>query len=169
MPWRPMTPRDLGPVQRVADRVHVEHPEDPEVFAERLCLYRQGCHVLDEGGAILGYAIAHPWRLAEPPALNARLHALPVAATTYYVHDVALLPEGRGHGHAAEAARLLAAHARAQGFASMTLVAVNRSQPFWEKQGFREQAIPGLETKLLSYGSDAVLMMRGLTEAGDPP
>jgi GNAT superfamily N-acetyltransferase len=167
MPWRPMAPQDLGPVQRVAECVHVAHPEDPEVFAERLRLYRHGCHVLDQDGAILGYAIAHPWRFAEPPALNTRLDALPVAATTYYVHDVALLPEGRGRGHAAEAARRLAAHARAEDFATMTLVAVNRSRSFWEKLGFRGRAVPGLETKLQSYGPDAVLMVRHLTTAGD--
>jgi GNAT superfamily N-acetyltransferase len=167
MPWRPMTQRDLGPVQRVADHVHAAHPEDPEVFAERLRLYRHGCHVLDQDGAVLGYAIAHPWRFAEPPSLNTRLDALPVAATTYYVHDVALLPEGRGRGHATEAARRLAAHARAEDFATMTLVAVNRSGSFWEKLGFRKEAVPGLETKLQSYGPDAVLMVRDLTKSGD--
>jgi ribosomal protein S18 acetylase RimI-like enzyme len=165
MPWRPMTSQDLDDVQRVADEVHVDHPEDREVFEDRLHLYGHGCHVLAENGRILGYAIAHPWRFAEPPPLNARLREIPNDATTYYIHDVALLPNGRGRGHAATIGNLLAVNAQEAGFTTMSLVAVNGSQTFWERLGFRRQAVPGLATKLLSYGSDAALMVRDLTEA----
>jgi ribosomal protein S18 acetylase RimI-like enzyme len=165
MPWRPMTSRDLDEVQRVADEIHVDHPEDRDVFEERLHLYGRGCHVLAEDGRILGYAITHPWRFAGPPPLNARLGAIPGDATTYYIHDVALLPDGRGRGHAATIADLLAGRAQEEGFTSMSLVAVNGSQTFWGRLGFRRQAVPGLATKLLSYGSDAALMVRDLTEA----
>jgi ribosomal protein S18 acetylase RimI-like enzyme len=108
--------------------------------------------------------VSHPWRLAEPPPLNSKLGAIPPEATTYYVHDIALLPEARRKGHAAQAADLLAAHARSADFDTMSLVAVNNSQTFWERLGFRQQTIPGLETKLLSYGTDAMLMMRELTK-----
>jgi len=166
MPWRPMTSRDLDAVQTVADRVHRDHPEEREVFVERLRLYGQGCHVLAEDGEVLGYALTHPWRFAEPPPLNSRLGDIPRDAATYYVHDLALLPEGRGRGHAGVIARMLADHARAQGFGTLSLVAVNGSQTFWKRLGFREEAVPGLETKLLSYGSDAAFMVRDLTEAG---
>lgn len=167
MPWRPMTAQDLDRVQELADRIHLDHPEDPEVFAERLALYPQGCHVLEEDGRIVGYAIAHPWRFGEPPPLNSQLRAIPTDADTYYLHDVALLPRGRGKGLAAQGAELIAEHARAAGFANMSLVAVNNSQTFWKRLGFRVASVPGLDTKLLSYGSDAALMKRDLTEASD--
>lgn len=165
MPWRPMTSQDLDDVLKVADEVHVDHPEDREVLEERLHLHPGGCHVLDEDGRVVGYAITHPWRFAEPPPLNARLRAIPDDATTYYIHDVALLPAGRGRGHAARIGNLLADHAKAQGFVTLSLVAVNGSQTFWERLGFRAEAVPGLAAKLLSYGSDAVLMVRDLREA----
>lgn len=167
MPWRPMTSEDLRDALKVADEVHVDHPEDREIFEERLSLHPGGCHVLVEDGRVLGYAITHPWRFAEPPPLNTRLRAIPADANTYYVHDVALLPAGRGRGHAGRIGDLLAARAKADGFTTMSLVAVNGSQSFWERLGFRTEAVPGLATKLLSYGSDAVLMVRDLTEAGD--
>ncbi|WP_201863617.1 GNAT family N-acetyltransferase [Microvirga soli] len=160
MPWRPMIPEDLGQVQVLADAIHVGHPEDPEVLAERQSLYPQGCFMLVEDTRAIGYALTHPWRFAEPPRLNRLLGAIPSPAATYYIHDVALLPEARGKGYAAQITSLLVAHARKAGFDNLSLVAVNKSQIFWEKAGFRVIAVPGLDAKLASYGPDAALMVR---------
>ena len=160
MPWRPMTPQDLGNVQALADAIHVSHPEDPEVLAERQRLYPQGCFMLIEDGRAIGYALTHPWRFAEPPPLNRLLDATPSSATTYYIHDVALLPIARGKGYAAQLTDRLVTHAREAGFGNLSLVAVNKSQVFWEKAGFRVIAVPGLGAKLASYGPDAALMVR---------
>ncbi len=163
MPWRPMTPQDLGQVPDLADAIHLSHPEDPEVLAERQRLYPQGCFMLDENGHAIGYALTHPWRFAEPPPLNRLLGKIPSPATTYYIHDVALLPEARGKGYAAQIADRLATHAREAGFGNLSLVAVNKSQVFWEKAGFRVIAVPGLGAKLASYGPDATLMLCDVT------
>ena len=160
MPWRPMTPQDLGQVQALADAIHVSHPEDSEVLAERQRLYPQGCFMLIEDERAIGYALTHPWRLAEPPPLNKLLCAIPSPATTYYIHDVALLPAARGKGYAAQITDRLVAHAREAGFDNLSLVAVNKSQVFWEKAGFRVIAVPDLRPKLASYGPDAALMVR---------
>lgn len=162
MPWRSMTTDDLSQVHALADVIHVSHPEDFEVLAERQRLYPQGCLMLTEGEQAIGYTLTHPWRLGEPPPLNELLGELPAAPTTYYIHDVALLPVARGKGYAAQAANRLIAHARAAGFGNLSLVAVNRSQAFWEKVGFRVLTIAGLESKLASYGPDAVLMVHDL-------
>lgn len=157
-----MTPHDLDEVKVLADRIHLDHPEDREVLVERQALYPHGCHVLVEGDALIGYALTHPWRFGEPPPLNSLLGRIPGDATTYYIHDVALLSQARGKGYAAQAGALLATHARAIGFANISLVAVNRSQAFWEKLGFEVRTVPGLQTKLSSYGADAVMMVREL-------
>lgn len=158
-----MTPEDLAQVQVLADTIHVDHPEDPEVLAERRQLYPKGCLMLVEDGHAIGYALTHPWHLGEPPPLNEPLGRLPEAPTTYYIHDVALLPVARGKGHAVQAAIRLIEQARAAGFSNLSLVAVNGSQAFWERMGFRVLANPGLEAKLASYGPDAVLMVHDLT------
>ncbi|KFG66615.1 GNAT family N-acetyltransferase [Microvirga sp. BSC39] len=160
MAWRPMTPQDLTQVQALADAIHVSHPEDPEVLAERQRLYPKGCFMLVDDERAIGYALTHPWRFAEPPCLNRLLGAIPSPATTYYIHDVALLPAARGKGYAAQITSLLVGHARKAGFDNLSLVAVNKSQVFWEKAGFREVAVPGLGAKLASYGPDAALMVR---------
>ena len=44
------------------------------VFAERLRLWPAGCFVCaDGGGGIIGYAVSHPWRRDDAPALDALL------------------------------------------------------------------------------------------------
>lgn len=167
MSWRPMTPGDLPRVQALADAIHVDHPEDLAVLAERQRLYPPGCLMLTDGDEALGYALSHPWFLAEPPPLNQRLGRLPDAPTTYYVHDLALLPAARGRGFAAQAADRLAAHARAAGFDNLSLVAVSGSWLFWERAGFRVRPVgPGLEAKLAGYGAEAAFMVRALADAG---
>ena len=113
----------------------------------------------------MGYALTHPWRLGEPPPLNSRLGEISHEASTYYIHDVALLPEARRQGYALQIVEHEAEHAREAGFGNLSLVSVNRSQMVWERLGFRKTAVSGLDRKLSSYGSDAMLMVRDLTKA----
>jgi len=165
--WRPMTAADLPGVLAVADRVHPAFPEDEAVFADRLRLYPAGCLAFSSGEEILGYAVSHPWRAYDPPALNARLGELPHQPETYYVHDVALLPELRGSGAAALVVALLLARARKEAFTSASLVAVNGSAGFWERHGFRNVASQKvvnvtLARKLRGYDEAAVFMVRTL-------
>ena len=159
--WRPMRDTDLPQVNAVAAAVHPDYPEDAAVFAERLRLYPQGCHVLaDAAGTLEGYAISHPWSGDAPPALNTMLHALPAALTTFYIHDIALLPEARGHGAAAAIVEGLVAQARAAGFAQVALVAVNGTEAFWQRHGFSPAGGAALAAELASYGGGARFMTR---------
>ena len=80
---------------RNADRVHVDYPEDEAVVVERFRLYPAGCAVLDFEQNIAGYTLTHPWHYGAPPTLNTTLRALPRRSSTYYIHDLALLPETR--------------------------------------------------------------------------
>lgn len=160
-----MREADLPAVNRIAEAVHPGYPEDPAVFAERLALFPEGCRILaGRGGAVLGYAISHPWRAARPPALNTLLGAIPADAGTYYIHDVALLPEARGTGAAGRLMRDLRAVARRWpgGALGLSLVAVNGSEGFWRRQGLVAFEDPALAEKLRSYDAEA----RFMTEPG---
>ncbi|MDP3546126.1 MAG: GNAT family N-acetyltransferase [Phreatobacter sp.] len=170
--WRAMTAADLAAVSRIAAAVHPDFPEDDAVFAERRELCPNGCRVLvhgngghsdgDRGDGLAGYVLSHPWLSGSCPPLNAHLGALPVAADTFYIHDLALLPSARGSGAAGAIVDQLRATARDAGFAHLSLVAVNNSGGFWRRQGFEAVDGPGLAAKLLSYGEDARLMMHRL-------
>lgn len=160
--WRAVTSADLPAVMAVAAAVHPGYPEDEEVFAERLALYPAGCLCLADAQGVAGYALSHPWRLREVPALNTLLGAIPADAAAYYIHDLALLPRTRGAGAAADIVAHLAEHARASGLAIMALIAVNGSAGFWQRHGFRVTHDPSLDRKLASYDDAACYMTREL-------
>jgi ribosomal protein S18 acetylase RimI-like enzyme len=160
--WRAMTGYDLPAVQAIADVVHKDFYESPEVLAERQRLYQHGCYLLEIADRPVGYVLSHPWRYGQLPALNSLLDRLPADADTYYIHDLALMPVARRVGAASSIVRALAKHAGVRGFPTMTLVAVNGSQGFWEKHGFDAVDIPELYGKLLSYEAGARYMVRRL-------
>lgn len=156
--WRPMAARDLDRVMEIAAAVHPGFPERWAVMAERLALHPAGCLVLDRMGEGVGYLISHPWHAGEGVKLDTLLRALPQSPGTYYLHDLALMPAARGTGAGAAAVRVLVAHAAELGFATLSLVAVNGSAPFWKGQGFAVSHGPELGT----YGPDAAFMIRRL-------
>jgi ribosomal protein S18 acetylase RimI-like enzyme len=164
--WRAMTEDDLPRVNAIAAVVHPGYPEDAAIFEERLALYPAGCQVLvatrdvlvATGGALAGYIVSHPWRDREPPPLNSLLGALPAQPSTYYIHDIALLPEARGAGVARTIAAALIDHARQAALPAVSLVAVNRSQAFWRRMGFQRVDDERLAAKLASYDGEACLM-----------
>jgi ribosomal protein S18 acetylase RimI-like enzyme len=158
-----MAAADLDAVCAVARTAFPHHPEDREVFAERLALSPRGCFVLaarDEPAR--GYLIAYPWRVDETPALNTLIGRLPDDPDVLYLHDLALAPEARGAGHAARIVDQLAKQAAQAGWPAITLVAVNQAAPFWAGLGFQPRDTAPMTRKLASYGEDARYMVRQL-------
>jgi ribosomal protein S18 acetylase RimI-like enzyme len=157
-----MSEADIASVAGIADRVHLDYPEDAAVFAERQRLYPEGCRVLVLGGEVSAYIISHPWCYLEPPSLNTMLGKLPDAPTTYYIHDIALLPAARGSGAASVVIAEVLGHAASTGAANASLVAVGGTEGFWGRYGFRLLADPLLDKKLRSYDETARYMVRDL-------
>lgn len=161
--WRRMAPADLPAVMAIAAVVHPDYPEDEAVFAERLRLAPEGCHVLVAGDGVLqGYLVSHPWPANTVPALNSLLGRVPDDIANWYIHDLALLPAGRGSGAAGKVVAAIARRAAETGYTSLALVAVNDSTGFWGRQGFREVRDPALDRKLASYDEAARYMRRDM-------
>ncbi len=158
--WRPMRPDDLDAVERLGNAIHVEHPEAPEVFAERQNLCPDGCFVLAVPEGLTGYVISHPWSLGNPPKLNTLLGPLPARPDTWYIHDLALHDRARGTGAAPAIVTHLVTLAGAHRLPTMSLIAVGRSPGFWGRQGFAPTVLGG--DKLASYGPGATHMVRRL-------
>ncbi|HYD68432.1 GNAT family N-acetyltransferase [Azospirillum sp.] len=160
--WRPMTAADLDTVLRIAERVHVDYPESPAVFEERLSLYPAGCRVAEIGGDAVGYAVLHPGRLGAPPALDTLLGGLPDPADCLYLHDVALLTQARGHGLGEAVLAVAEDLARAGGWAWLALTSTPGALSYWERQGFVPWNGAGetLARKLASYGEGMAYRVR---------
>ena len=153
--WRPMTPKDIPEVYQISLRVHSLY-EDPEIFEERRALSK-GCYsyVLDE--KVVGYLISHPYRRDTYPPLNTLIGKIP-DPDTWYIHDLAILPEFRGRGMVRPVLAEVKALALAQGFHELSLVSVYGSEVFWTKMGFR------LATQA-NYGT---LMQQKINEPNEP-
>ncbi|AQS41013.1 MAG: Hypothetical protein BHV28_02910 [Candidatus Tokpelaia hoelldobleri] len=159
--WRPMQGDDLAAVSRIAAVCHPAFPESSRVLAEKQRLAPDFCLVLADERQVLGYLLAHPWRLGDIPALDHLLGAIPVDADCLYLHDLALLPQTRGGGYAAKVLALLERGAMAAGYTKLALVAVNKSAAFWRKQGFIAVQPAGIMAKKLkTYSDDALYMTK---------
>ena len=160
-----MTDYDVPAVSRIAAEVHPKFPESDAVLAERRALYHNGAYLLEVNERPAGYVLSHPWRLDSLPALDRLLEALPAEPDTYYIHDLAILPLARRIGAGDFILEALTKHAGAQGFASMSLVAVNGSRGYWERHGFAVEERADLTAKLETYEDAARLMLRRLPAA----
>ena len=159
MRWRPMGPADIPAVDRIAAAIHLALPEHAFVFAERQRLYPEGCLMLEIGGEPAGYVLSHPLHYLRPPSLNTLIERIPADASTYYIHDLALLPPARRTGAGSAAAALLIDHAAAAGLTNASLIAVYDAAPFWRRHGFRFVDDPALTNKLAGYGTEARMMV----------
>ena len=160
--WRQLRSADLPALLTVQEEAYPWHQEGPRTFLDRMALYPSGCLALDGPSGMLGYILSHPWHADDVPPLDAVLGGLPERPGTYYLHDLALLKSAHGAGHGGRLVRHLAEHAGACGFTTMSLVAVNRSQAFWERQGFAARSDFAASAKVGGYGEGAAFMVREL-------
>lgn len=159
--WWELSVDNIQNLVRIAAKIHPGLPESDEVFAERVKLFPKGCLALIEGDGneLCGYAISHPIRRREPPALNSLLGKIALDSDQYYIHDLAILPQFRGCGLAQECVKSLLAVASR--FPTTCLLSVYGTAPFWERFGFLPVEIDEiLKKKLLDYGDDAIYLER---------
>ena len=161
--WRPMTEAEIDGVVTVARQSFPDHFESRECFENRLAICPAMSFVLaDADDAVRGYLFAYPWKGETAPPLNTLIEAIPADADRVYLHDLALDPEVRGGGHTRAIVERLIDKARAEGWTTMALVAVNDATAFWQRMGFQPVTSPALAEKLASYGDDARYMVRAI-------
>lgn len=149
---------DVRRVVDIASVCYPQHYEDMAIFLERLKLCPEGCFSLEtDDGRVEGYILSYPWKAEGAPPLNQLVLRLPAGADVFYLHDLALMPQMRGQGHAASGLRKVL---EAAGDRPLTLVSVNGTVPFWTRLGFQVVDSPALREKLASYGEDARYMER---------
>jgi predicted N-acetyltransferase YhbS len=159
--WRKLTLEDIASLASIADIIHPGLPESDEVFLERTSLFPEGSLALvnRQSNQLVGYAISHPINYRQPPALDSLLGRLHQDVDQYYIHDLAILPEWQGKGHAKTCIEHIFQTAKC--FATTGLVSVYGTAPFWGKFGFKPvETNDKLNAKLSAYGEDAVFLER---------
>jgi len=162
--WRSASAADLDDINRIADEIHISLPERAEVFAEKFAVFPDGCFVLVRRGTVLGYGLSHPWKLYEIPKLDTFLGVLPSRPECLFIHDVAILREGRGFGGAEQYVKLIVPVAQRRQIPFLALVSVYNTTALWSRLGF-DIAIAhrlDLDEKLECYGGGAKYMIRKL-------
>ncbi|WP_373975571.1 GNAT family N-acetyltransferase [Chitinibacter sp. SCUT-21] len=159
---RTITPADLPRILAIQAASYPAHLlEDEATFLSKLQFAGKCSWLIEQNGQVLGYLFTHPWHGDTPPALNRAEQAWPSEADRFYLHDLAIHPDGRG----LNLSRLLSEHAlnwaRQQGYSQAMLVAVGDAQTFWQKMGFSVAAKQ--DAALQQYGQ-AVLMLRDLSQ-----
>ncbi|MCW6507231.1 GNAT family N-acetyltransferase [Lichenifustis flavocetrariae] len=160
--WRRAAAADLDAIVAIQDQVHTMLPEQRATFANKLMLFGEGCLVLGRDDVVLGYGISYPWRLGDVPPLDTPMTALPERADCLFVHDVAILPAGRGAGAGRRYIGHVSTLARRDRLPSLALVSVYDSRPIWTACGFKMTSAPDMAKKLAVYGSTACYMTASL-------
>lgn len=160
--WLPLSLSDIADVAAIAAQLHPSLPERTAVLAEKAALFPEGCRKLLVDGRMCGYGLAHPWRMAVLPALDAFLDALPVAADCLFIHDVAVLPQARGRGAAASFILHADVVTMQHNLPAQALVAAYGSVRLWQRFGFAPLQGDHSVAKLAAYGAGAVYMSRAV-------
>ncbi|AQV95847.1 GNAT family N-acetyltransferase [Cupriavidus necator] len=173
---RPMVPADLPAVLAVQASCYTEVLlEGQAALASRLALSPATCWVADDPGqrgALAAYLFTHAWPDASLPPLDGLLddgwrHAAPPDTLTWFVHDMAVAPAGRGAGLAPRLYAAAQAAARAAGLRQSRLIAVQSAASWWRRLGYAPVAVETAAmhaAKLAGYGASAVLMERTLAD-----
>jgi hypothetical protein len=159
MNWQPLLLSDLERVNNLADLIHIDLPERPEVFAEKVNLFPKGCMKVEVNNTLIAYGIAHPWILYSIPPLDDLLHKIPLSSDCLYIHDVVVVPNARGNSLAGEFTKQIKATAIELGFLKLALVSVYGTNALWAKFGFVEYTNNDIAKKIISYGSTAKYMI----------
>jgi ribosomal protein S18 acetylase RimI-like enzyme len=108
---------------------------------------------------IAGYLVAMPWRRGAPPELDAPDCRLPQQPDCLYLHDLAVAPAARGSGAAGALVAAFMQRLHAYGLAHASLIAIQASQPFWQRHGFGVVALDAArQAGLAAYGEDIAYM-----------
>jgi GNAT superfamily N-acetyltransferase len=166
---RPMAAFDLPAVLAIQSQCYGDALlESSEALASRLALSPKTCLVAAlPDGSLAAYLFTHAWPEASLPPWNGLLVRdwNDSEALTWFIHDMAVAPIGRGAGVAARLYAAAEQSALTLHLTSSRLIAVQSAAAWWRRVGYAaltaSEAAPHA-AKLASYGADATIMQRDI-------
>ncbi|NSX16205.1 GNAT family N-acetyltransferase [Cupriavidus taiwanensis] len=171
---RPMVSSDLPAVLAVQASCYTGGLlESQAALASRLALSPATCWVAHDPaqrGTLAAYLFTHAWPEHSLPPLDGVLddgwrRQAAADTLTWFVHDMAVAPAGRGAGLAPRLYAAAQAAALDAGLRRSRLIAVQSAASWWRRLGYAPVAAGTASrhaVKLGDYGVDAVLMERVL-------
>ncbi|RQO64042.1 N-acetyltransferase [Variovorax sp. KBW07] len=137
--------------------------EDGALIARRLAAAPHTGWVAEHQGRVRAYLAGYPSTAGKLTPLHGEFEVAP-APDSLYLHDLAVHPEASGLGLGPRLVRHAWAHAAQAGWRQSTLVSVQASVGFWERQGYAaaQPAGPAQQARLATYPGDSVYMARRL-------
>lgn len=155
-----MTDADIPAVLEIQSACYTElTPESDQSFRAKLGASPATCLAASLDGDVVGYLVSLPWRRSSPPALDSRECRLPLDPDCLYLHDLAVAPRARSTGTGRALVDAFLAQLGESTFGCACLIAVQGSEPYWKRRGFRVVSpSAALAAKLSTYGNHAVYM-----------
>jgi predicted N-acetyltransferase YhbS len=129
---------DWSSIERIqAESYPLEVLETLEALQSHWLVSSETCLVAETDGDVIGYLLAHPWPERTIPPLNKVYCELPTNSQSLFIHDLALSPKARNSGVADTLVRSVLQVGRQMQLASASLIAVQGSEAFWSRYGFK--------------------------------
>ncbi|QDV24981.1 GNAT family N-acetyltransferase [Aureliella helgolandensis] len=150
---------DWPSILRIQSEVYYDFAPEPESVMRSKALQSPATCFVATGTAaeVIAYCLAHPY----PANRTAQLGTAdtdPINPTdNLFVHDLAVQKASEGCGVARALFTQLSSAAQADGYRTMTLVAVQGATDFWSKMGFTPSANATIHE---SYTGNAIFMMK---------
>lgn len=145
---------ELPMILEVQQNAYATHLlEHLSTFERRYEMYPAGFMGAFHDEQLAGYSISFPWYSEVPIELDQPESDWSKHFDCYYMHDVAVMAEHRGHGIADKFVNNCFVDARRNGLRTIRMVTVQGGQHIWSRYGFE---IDGLAHE--SYGADAYKM-----------
>jgi GNAT superfamily N-acetyltransferase len=135
------------------DSYRIEYHESEDTLKKIINVYPKGCLAIYVQGLIGGYVFFHPYHADKIKPLNFNL-VLDGTEDCMYIHDMAVYSKYRGLGLTRIMMDEVDYETRNTGFVLQCLVAVQESEDFWRKFGFR------IVNKLEKYGLGSAYYMK---------
>jgi predicted N-acetyltransferase YhbS len=134
--FRTMTPADVPAVMQIQARCYgVSMQESEAAIRDRLEASPDLSWVADTDGRIGAYLVAYRSRLGKLGALGAPFD-IPADPDSLYLHDLAVDPGCKGQGLGPALVRMALRKADDESLPYSSLVSVQASKEFWERQGY---------------------------------
>ncbi|WP_432727306.1 GNAT family N-acetyltransferase [Variovorax sp. W6] len=137
--------------------------EDGALIARRLCAAPHTGWVVEHRGGVRAYLAGYPSVAGKLTPLHGEFEVAQ-RPDSLYLHDLAVDPGASGLGLGPRLVRHAWAHAMQAGWRHSTLVSVQSSVGFWQRQGYEATLPdgPAQEARLATYPGESVYMIRRL-------